>query len=184
MGAYNKQDKQQCRKCGKYCHKLGNKRCPENKNGKEENNKKTEKYENKTENLMGVLPLGPKGHVSKDCWAQKYGHHKKFGKAERVIDGDENDIVLCSLTKENKKDNTKKKVLFMEDVKQPSEADMMCTIDGDSFFCSQRIPGLETQVHHAISPMTILAYMTSLTLTSPSKVAPVLYLLQRRANYR
>ena len=38
LGAYNEQYKQQCRKCGKYCHKPGNRRCPENKNEKEENN--------------------------------------------------------------------------------------------------------------------------------------------------
>ena len=70
-------------------------------------------------------------------------------------------MVLCSLMKENKKENAKQKVWSMDDVKQPSEAGMMCTIDCDTFFCSQRIPGLETQVHCAISPMMIQAYMTS-----------------------
>ena len=34
---------------------------------------------------------------------------KKFEKAERAIDGDEDNMVLCSLTKENKKENEKKK---------------------------------------------------------------------------
>ena len=71
----------------------------------------------------------------------------------------------------------------MEDVKQPSEAGMMCTIDGDTFFHSWRIPGLETQVHHAISPTIILACMTWSKLKSPSKVAPVLCLLWKRASY-
>ena len=32
------------------------------------------------------------------------------------------------------KENEKKKVQFMEDVKQPSEAGMMCTIDGNTIF--------------------------------------------------
>ena len=35
---------------------------------------------------------------------------------------------------ESKQENKKKKVTFMEDVKQPSEAGMMCTIDGDTIF--------------------------------------------------
>ena len=65
---------------------------------------------------------------------RKFSHHKKFEKAERAIDGDEDDIVLCSLTKENNEENTKKKVWLMEDVKQPLEAGMMGTIDGDTFF--------------------------------------------------
>ena len=30
-----------------------------------------------------MLPLQSEGHMSKDCWAQKYGHHKKFEKADR-----------------------------------------------------------------------------------------------------
>ena len=58
----------------------------------------------------------------------------------------------------------------------------MFTIDGDKFFCSRRILGLETQVHHLILPMMILAYMTSQKLTSLSKVALVLCLLQRKAS--
>ena len=67
---------------------------------------------------------------------------KKFKKAERAIDGDEDELVLCSLMRESKKENVKKKkVQFAEDVKQLSEAGMMCTIDGNTFFCSQRIPG-------------------------------------------
>ena len=51
-----------------------------------------------------------------------------------MIDGDEDDMVLCSLMSENKKEC--KKVRFAEDVKQPSEAGIMCTIDGDTYFCS------------------------------------------------
>ena len=78
---------------------------------------------------------------------------------------------MCeSKTKENKE----KKVPFAEDVKQPSEAGMMCIIDGNTFFCSQRICGSEIWVHHAKSPTRILASMMSPTLTNQSKVAPVL----------
>ena len=46
---------------------------------------------------------GQKGHISKDCRAWKYGHHEIFEKAERAINGDGDDMMLCSLTKENKK---------------------------------------------------------------------------------
>ena len=52
LGAWNKQYKQQCQKCGRYGHKPGNRRCPENKNEKIENNKKTERYEYKNKNSM------------------------------------------------------------------------------------------------------------------------------------
>ena len=72
--------------------------------------------------------------MSKDCQAWKYGHYKKFEKAERAIDGEEDDLVLCLLTSESTKECKNKKVLFAGDVKQPSEAGMMCTIDGDTFF--------------------------------------------------
>ena len=43
MGAYNKQYKQPCQKCGKYSHKPGDRRCPENKKEKNKNNEKTER---------------------------------------------------------------------------------------------------------------------------------------------
>ena len=72
--------------------------------------------------------------MSKDCWEQKYGNnYKKFEKGEKAIDGDENDVVLCLLMTENKKENVKK-VQFAEDVKQPSEAGMICTIHSDTFY--------------------------------------------------
>ena len=48
------------------------------------------------------------------CREQKYGNN-----------GDEDDLVLCSLTMENKKENVKKKSRFAEGVKQHSEAGMM-----------------------------------------------------------
>ena len=115
--------------------------------------------------------------MSKDCGAQKNGHYKKIEKAEKAVDKDEDNLVLCLLMSESKKESKKKKVWFVEDVTQPLEVGMMCTIDGDTFFHSQRIPGLETQVYHATSPMTTLAYMMLPTSTSPSKVAPVLCLL-------
>ena len=63
-----------------------------------------------------------KGHMSKDCRAWKYGSYKKSEKAEKAIDGDEDDMVLCLLTKENEKENAKKKAWFTEDIKQLSEA--------------------------------------------------------------
>ena len=40
--------------------------------------------------------------MSKDCWAWKNGSYKKFEKAEKAIDRDE--LVLCSLMRDNKKE--------------------------------------------------------------------------------
>ena len=75
-------------------------------------------------------------------------------------------MVLCSLPTKNKKESVKKKVLFTEDVKEPFKAGMMCTIDSDTFYSFTKIPGKETEVHHAISPMRIPVFMASLTLMS------------------
>ena len=47
--------------------------------------------------------------MSKDCQVPKNGHYKKFAKAEKAIDGDEDNLVLCSLTSESKKETKKKK---------------------------------------------------------------------------
>ena len=69
-----------------------------------------------------------------DCRERKYDNNNKYEKAEKAIDGDEDDVVLCLLTMENRKENVKEKVHFAEDDKQPSEAGMMCTINGDTFF--------------------------------------------------
>ena len=90
-------------------------------------------------------------------------------KAEITIDGDEDDVVLCLVTSESKKECKNKKVWFAKDVKQPLEAGMMCMIDGDVFFCSQKISGLKTQVHHAISPTTILAIQGSSCIIPTTK---------------
>ena len=62
------------------------------------------------------------------------GHNKRFEKAEKAIDADEEDMVMCLLASESKKECKKKKVSFTKDVKQPFEAGMMCTIGGDIFF--------------------------------------------------
>ena len=56
-----------------------------------------------------------------------------YEKAEMAIDGDEDDLVLCLLTIEIKKENLKKKIQFVEDIEHPTEACMMCTINGDTF---------------------------------------------------
>ena len=54
LGAYNNQYKQRCCKCGKYSHKSGNCKCPENKNEKDEKNKKMEKNEDENKKFNGV----------------------------------------------------------------------------------------------------------------------------------
>ena len=94
-----------------------------------------------------------KGHISKDGRKRKYNNKKQYEKAEKAIDEDKDDLVVCSLSMENEKENAKKKVWFAEDVKQHSEAGMMCTIDGDTFFHSQKTHGLETLVHQFTSQM-------------------------------
>ena len=73
--------------------------------------------------------------MSQDCKERKYSNsNNKLEKAEKAIDGDEDDLVLCLLTMKNKKENAKKKVWFMEDVKRPFKAGMMCTIHGDDLY--------------------------------------------------
>ena len=49
--------------------------------------------------------------MSKDCMAQKNGSYKKFEKAEKAIDGDGDgdELVLCSLMRDSKKENNVKK---------------------------------------------------------------------------
>ena len=55
--------------------------------------------------------------MSKDCRARRNGSNKKFEEAEKAIEEDE--LVLCSLMMDNKKEkNTeKKKVRFVENEK-------------------------------------------------------------------
>ena len=104
--------------------------------------------------------------MSQDCRERKHGNERRYEKAEKALDNKEDDLVFCSLTMEKKKENVKKKVWFAENVKQPSETGMMCTINGDTFFYSQRIHGLETLVHHVTSQTIIPVYSTSSTSTS------------------
>ena len=55
-------------------------------------------------------------------------------KQKKAVDEDGgDDFVLCSLRLENKKGEVKKKVWFVENVKMPMEAGMVCTIDGKAF---------------------------------------------------
>ena len=96
-----------CWRCGKYGHKSGDQRCPENRIEKEENDKEVEYKNRKFEGIC--YHCGQKGHVSKDCQAWRNGHYKKFEKAERAIDGDEDELVLCSLTSECKQKKLKRK---------------------------------------------------------------------------
>ena len=63
----------------------------------------------KIKNPWGMLPLWEKREC-KDCWERKgSNNYIKKEKAEKAIDGDEEDMVLCSLTMESKKENLKKK---------------------------------------------------------------------------
>ena len=58
--------------------------------------------------------------------SMKKGHYKEFEKAEKAIDGDEDDLMLCLLMSESKNECKKKKVWFPEGLKQPPEAGIMC----------------------------------------------------------
>ena len=89
-----------------YGHKPDDRRCPKSNNKKEENEKKNDYNNNQFEGIY--YHCGQKGHISRDCRAQKNGCNKKFEKAEKAIDRDE--LVLCSLMRDNKKEkNTEKK---------------------------------------------------------------------------
>ena len=103
---------------------------------KNENYKKREKNEHKNKNLTVYATFGgEQGHMSQDCWERKYCNNNKiFKKADKAVDGDKDNIVSCLLTTKDKKDNVKKKVWYLEVVKQPSEAGMMCFINGDMFY--------------------------------------------------
>ena len=71
-----------------------------------------ERYEYKNKKFDGLCSCCvQKRHLSKDCWAWKNVHYKNFDKAERAINGDEDDLVLCLLTSESKKEIKKKKGL-------------------------------------------------------------------------
>ena len=91
-------------------------RCPKRSNIKEENKKKNEYKKKKFDGIC--YHCGQKGHMSKDCRAQRNGSNKKFEKAEKAVEEDE--LVLCLLTRDNEEKNTqKKKVRFAENEKQP-----------------------------------------------------------------
>ena len=67
---------------------------------KKKNIKKTEKNDYKNRKFDGVCYYcSRKGHMSKDCWEWKYGNNKKFERAKKAIDGNEDDMILCLLTK-------------------------------------------------------------------------------------
>ena len=74
--------------------------------------RKQKRYEYKNEEFEGVCyHCSQKGHLSKDYWVQKNDQHKKFEIAEKSIDTDEDDLVLCSLKSESKKRRQKEKSL-------------------------------------------------------------------------
>ena len=53
----------------------------------------------------------------------------------------------------------------MENVEKTTEAGMLCIIDGDTFFPSQRTHGLETQVYSVTSQMMILFFLMSSSMS-------------------
>ena len=47
--------------------------------------------------------------MSKDCRSWRNGSYKKFEKAERAVDEDGDELVLCSLMRDSKKKIAKRK---------------------------------------------------------------------------
>ena len=93
---------------------------------------KTEK--NYRKKLMAYVIIA----IEKTIWVKTVEKEnkriKKYEKAEKAIDGDEENLVICLLTMVIKKETIKKKVWFAEGIKKPMEAGMICTIDVDTFF--------------------------------------------------
>ena len=52
-------------------------------------------------------------------------------KAEKAVD--EDDLVVCLLTSDNKQEKEMKKVCFMKNVTKSTKASMLCTIHGETF---------------------------------------------------
>ena len=121
--------------------------------------------------------------MSKDCREWKYDHHKKIEKAERAIDVDEDDVVLCSLMSDCKKECKNKKVWFMEDLKQPSEAGMMWMIEDDTFFWFMENTWIRDSGAscHITNDDTRLYSITN--IDNLSKVPLVLCPLRKRGSY-
>ena len=96
-------------------------------------------------NINLVIKNVPKMKMKKMKKIKKQQNDNKHKKFDGVCChcGRKGDVSLvsCLLMTENKKENIKKKVWFA-DVKQPAEAGMMCTIDGDTFFSIMKTPGL------------------------------------------
>ena len=107
LGAYNKQYKQVCNKWGKYGHNSGNQKCAENEM-EQNNDNKTEKNDCKKKCFDGnCYHCGKRGHKSEYCYAKK-NKEKRNEKAENAVDGSDNDeLALCSLMSENKKEEVK-----------------------------------------------------------------------------
>ena len=60
----------------------------------------------------------------------KNKENKNKNAKKAVDDSNDDELVLCLLMLESKKEEVKKKVRFMDNVKVPMEAGVMCTIDG------------------------------------------------------
>ena len=71
---------------------------------------------------------------------------EKNEKAKKAVDGDDDSSALSSFMSENiQKEKVKKKVQLVENVKLSME--VCCTQSIVTFFCLQRIHGLETLKH-------------------------------------
>ena len=83
---------------------------------------------------MGFATIAKeKLHMNQDCKGRKYGHNNKNLWKQKNCWWNADELVPCLLTLKHKKENVKKKLWFVEDVKQPSDACVMCSINGDTF---------------------------------------------------
>ena len=140
-------------------HKLGNKRCPENKNEKKKMIKRQKNMTINIKNLMKCATIA----VREGIWVRTVRHGsiviiESLRKMKELLMGMRMIYCWFRWCMRVKKNVKMKK------------------------FGSQRIPGSKTLVHHAISPTTILAYMTSPTSASQSMVSLVICPLPKRAS--
>ena len=93
---------------------------------------KKEKNDNKNYFDWVCYHCSKKGQMSNDCHMRK-SNETRSEKAEKAVDGDDDELVFSLFTSKNKK-KKKKKVWFVEDVKMPVEVEILFNINGDTLY--------------------------------------------------
>ena len=88
---------------------------------------------------------------------------KRKKKSEKAAADDGDDIlILCLLTSENKMEKVKKKVRFMENIKMPMKACMLCTIYGENFHSFTKNMWISDALCHIANDDTSLFDVTNI----------------------